>query len=119
MISHLRRRARSELRNPENASWFTTFAVFFEIVSAYGPVGLSLGIPSQALETDHLRRYVAGPTPRPSRRARRRDRLPDRVCAQGRRESEGDGDGEASGGGRRRGGTKRKITEDKRIEDYA
>ncbi|KAH8982284.1 TrkH-domain-containing protein, partial [Lactarius akahatsu] len=38
---------RSQLRNPENASWFTTFAVFFEIVSAYGTVGLSLGIPSK------------------------------------------------------------------------
>ncbi|KAH9030360.1 TrkH-domain-containing protein [Lactarius pseudohatsudake] len=38
---------RAQLRNPENASWFTTFAVFFEIVSAYGTVGLSLGIPSK------------------------------------------------------------------------
>lgn len=38
---------RGQLRNPENASWFTTFAVFFEIVSAYGTVGLSLGIPSK------------------------------------------------------------------------
>ncbi|KAI9442969.1 TrkH-domain-containing protein [Lactarius indigo] len=38
---------RGQLRNPENASWFTTFAVFFEVVSAYGTVGLSLGIPSK------------------------------------------------------------------------
>ncbi|KAH8982179.1 cation transport protein-domain-containing protein [Lactarius hatsudake] len=38
---------RAQLRNPENASWFTIFAVFFEIVSAYGTVGLSLGIPSK------------------------------------------------------------------------
>ncbi|KAH9073448.1 cation transport protein-domain-containing protein [Lactarius deliciosus] len=38
---------RAQLRNPDNASWFTTFAVFFEIVSAYGTVGLSLGIPSK------------------------------------------------------------------------
>ncbi|KAI0299527.1 cation transport protein-domain-containing protein [Russula brevipes] len=38
---------RGQLRNPNNASWFTIFAVFFEIVSAYGTVGLSLGVPSQ------------------------------------------------------------------------
>ncbi|KAI0250399.1 cation transport protein-domain-containing protein [Lactifluus subvellereus] len=38
---------RGQLRDPENASWFTIFAVFFEIVSAYGTVGLSLGIPSR------------------------------------------------------------------------
>ena len=56
---------RGQLRNPDNASWFTIFAVctsrrvfhsalayihliyaVFEIVSAYGTVGLSLGIPS-------------------------------------------------------------------------
>jgi len=38
---------RGQLRNPDNASWFTIFAVFFEIVSAYGTVGLSLGAPSK------------------------------------------------------------------------
>jgi len=38
---------RGQLRNPDSASWFTIFAVFFEIVSAYGTVGLSLGIPSK------------------------------------------------------------------------
>ncbi|KAH9983705.1 cation transport protein-domain-containing protein [Russula compacta] len=38
---------RGPLRNPDNVSWFTIFAVFFEIVSAYGTVGLSLGVPSE------------------------------------------------------------------------
>jgi len=38
---------RGQLRNPDNASWFTIFAVSFEIVSAYGTVGLSLGAPSK------------------------------------------------------------------------
>jgi len=38
---------RGQLRNPDNVSWFTIFAVFFEIVSAYGTVGLSLGVPSK------------------------------------------------------------------------
>ena len=61
------REQRGQLRDPDNASWFTIFAVcasrrvssrlvfclhisdiyaVFEIVSAYGTVGLSLGIPS-------------------------------------------------------------------------
>ncbi|KAI0265615.1 cation transport protein-domain-containing protein [Gloeopeniophorella convolvens] len=37
---------RGHLRNPDNVSWFNIFSVFFEIVSAYGTIGLSLGIPT-------------------------------------------------------------------------
>ncbi|KAH8982181.1 hypothetical protein EDB86DRAFT_2972195, partial [Lactarius hatsudake] len=42
---------RAQLRNPENASWFTTSAVYniaFEIISACGTVGLSVGILTTA-----------------------------------------------------------------------
>ncbi|KAH8982290.1 hypothetical protein EDB92DRAFT_1819936 [Lactarius akahatsu] len=39
-------RHRAQLGNLENAFWFTTFVVFFEVVSAYGTVGLSLDVPS-------------------------------------------------------------------------
>ncbi|KAF8470908.1 TrkH-domain-containing protein, partial [Russula ochroleuca] len=38
---------RDQLRNTDNASWFTVFAISFEIVSAYGTSGLSLGVPSE------------------------------------------------------------------------
>lgn len=38
---------RSNLMNTANATWFNIFAVLFEIVSAYGTVGLSLGIPTE------------------------------------------------------------------------
>jgi Trk-type K+ transport system membrane component len=63
---------RGQLRNPDNASWFTIFAVctscrlahalltvihtctVFEIVSAYGTVGLSLGVPSvESISVSH------------------------------------------------------------------
>ncbi|KAG8892025.1 low affinity potassium transporter, partial [Tulasnella sp. 403] len=33
--------------NPDNYGWFNIFTILFEIVSAYGTVGLSLGIPDQ------------------------------------------------------------------------
>ncbi|KAI0754516.1 TrkH-domain-containing protein [Daedaleopsis nitida] len=36
---------RKNLIDPEKQSWFTVFALIFELVSAYGTVGLSLGIP--------------------------------------------------------------------------
>jgi len=36
---------RSPLMNRENSTWFTVFALIFELVSAYGTVGLSLGLP--------------------------------------------------------------------------
>lgn len=36
---------RSNLDNPDNFSWFTIFTIVFELVSAYGTVGLSLGVP--------------------------------------------------------------------------
>lgn len=36
---------RGMLTNPENCSWFSIFSVLFELVSAYGTVGLSLGVP--------------------------------------------------------------------------
>jgi len=36
---------RTALTNPENFEWMNIFNVLFEIVSAYGTVGLSLGIP--------------------------------------------------------------------------
>ncbi|KAJ3551624.1 hypothetical protein NM688_g4595 [Phlebia brevispora] len=36
---------RDGLMNPQNATWFNVFAVIFELVSGYGTVGLSLGIP--------------------------------------------------------------------------
>ena len=29
----------------DNATWFNIFNVIFELVSAYGTVGLSLGVP--------------------------------------------------------------------------
>lgn len=35
---------RSPLMNTDNASWFNIWAIIFEIVSAYGTVGLSLGV---------------------------------------------------------------------------
>ncbi|KAG9312203.1 cation transport protein-domain-containing protein [Chiua virens] len=38
---------RDNLINPEIQSWFNIFTILFEIVSAYGSVGLSLGIPTQ------------------------------------------------------------------------
>jgi len=37
---------RSKLENIANASWFNIFSLIFETVSAYGTVGLSLGIPT-------------------------------------------------------------------------
>ncbi|KAI9441617.1 cation transport protein-domain-containing protein, partial [Lactarius indigo] len=36
---------RDQLENPENATWFNIFNIIFELVSAYGGVGLSLGLP--------------------------------------------------------------------------
>ncbi|KIM26890.1 hypothetical protein M408DRAFT_330271 [Serendipita vermifera MAFF 305830] len=36
---------RFPLMDPENQSWFNIFTVLFEIVSAYGTVGMSLGVP--------------------------------------------------------------------------
>ncbi|KIL68748.1 hypothetical protein M378DRAFT_70617 [Amanita muscaria Koide BX008] len=33
------------LINPDNATWFNVFNIIFEIVSAYGSVGLSTGLP--------------------------------------------------------------------------
>jgi len=36
---------RDKLVNPENAGWFNIFNILFEIVSAYGTVGLSTGVP--------------------------------------------------------------------------
>ncbi|CAE6440804.1 unnamed protein product [Rhizoctonia solani] len=37
---------RSEIMNPESAGWFDIFTIIFELVSAYGTVGLSLGLPT-------------------------------------------------------------------------
>ncbi|KAL6301984.1 cation transport protein-domain-containing protein [Sparassis latifolia] len=37
---------RPGLTNTANATWFNVFACIFEVVSAYGTVGLSLGIPT-------------------------------------------------------------------------
>ncbi|EKM53378.1 uncharacterized protein PHACADRAFT_211077 [Phanerochaete carnosa HHB-10118-sp] len=36
---------KDNLENPDNLSWFTIFTIVFELVSAYGSVGLSLGLP--------------------------------------------------------------------------
>ncbi|KDQ33775.1 TRKH superfamily [Pleurotus ostreatus PC15] len=33
--------------NDENAPWFNTFTLMFDLVSAYGSVGMSLGIPTE------------------------------------------------------------------------
>jgi len=38
---------RDKLINPANSEWFNIFSIIFELVSAYGTVGLSLGIPDQ------------------------------------------------------------------------
>ncbi|EJD53027.1 TrkH-domain-containing protein [Auricularia subglabra TFB-10046 SS5] len=38
---------RDKLMDDNNAPWFNLFRVVFELVSAYGGVGLSLGIPTQ------------------------------------------------------------------------
>ncbi|KAH0829084.1 cation transport protein-domain-containing protein [Lanmaoa asiatica] len=38
---------KDNLINPEIQGWFNIFTILFEIVSAYGSVGLSLGIPNQ------------------------------------------------------------------------
>ncbi|KAG8934849.1 low affinity potassium transporter [Tulasnella sp. 417] len=38
---------RGKLVNPDNQGWFNIFSVLFELVSAYGTVGLSLGIPDK------------------------------------------------------------------------
>ncbi|KAF8891820.1 cation transport protein-domain-containing protein [Infundibulicybe gibba] len=38
---------RGNITNEQNLSWFTIFNILFELVSAYGTVGLSLGIPTQ------------------------------------------------------------------------
>ncbi|KAF9047413.1 cation transport protein-domain-containing protein [Panaeolus papilionaceus] len=37
----------ARIDNPANATWFNIFNILFELVSAYGTVGLSLGIPDQ------------------------------------------------------------------------
>ncbi|KAI0250923.1 cation transport protein-domain-containing protein [Lactifluus subvellereus] len=39
---------RDQLENTGNATWFNIFNIVFELVSAYGGVGLSLGIPHNA-----------------------------------------------------------------------
>ncbi|KAI0282873.1 cation transport protein-domain-containing protein [Russula aff. rugulosa BPL654] len=36
---------RDQLVNEDNATWFNIFNILFELVSAYGGVGLSLGVP--------------------------------------------------------------------------
>ncbi|KAH9965506.1 cation transport protein-domain-containing protein [Russula dissimulans] len=36
---------RDQLENEDNATWFNIFHIIFELVSAYGSVGLSLGLP--------------------------------------------------------------------------
>lgn len=36
---------RGQLNNNDNATWFNIFNIIFELVSAYGTVGLSLGLP--------------------------------------------------------------------------
>ncbi|KAH9050993.1 cation transport protein-domain-containing protein [Lactarius deliciosus] len=36
---------RDQLENPDSATWFNIFNIIFELVSAYGGVGLSLGLP--------------------------------------------------------------------------
>ncbi|KAJ7594901.1 cation transport protein-domain-containing protein [Mycena floridula] len=38
---------RADIDKPENALWLNIFSIIFELVSAYGTVGLSLGIPTQ------------------------------------------------------------------------
>ncbi|KIK22690.1 hypothetical protein PISMIDRAFT_101958 [Pisolithus microcarpus 441] len=38
---------RDNLDNPDNQSWFNIFTIIFELVSAYGSVGISLGVPNQ------------------------------------------------------------------------
>ncbi|CCO33656.1 Low-affinity potassium transport protein [Rhizoctonia solani AG-1 IB] len=37
---------RGEIMNPESEHWFDIFTIIFELVSAYGTVGLSLGLPT-------------------------------------------------------------------------
>ncbi|OCH93088.1 TrkH-domain-containing protein [Obba rivulosa] len=37
---------RDGLMNVQNATWFNIFSLIFELVSAYGTVGLSLGVPN-------------------------------------------------------------------------
>ncbi|KAH7928677.1 TrkH-domain-containing protein [Leucogyrophana mollusca] len=38
---------RAALLDEENLAWFNIFSIIFELVSAYGTVGLSLGIPTE------------------------------------------------------------------------
>ncbi|TFK44919.1 cation transport protein-domain-containing protein [Crucibulum laeve] len=38
---------RSHIDDPDTLSWFSIFTIVFELVSAYGTVGLSLGMPTQ------------------------------------------------------------------------
>jgi len=37
---------RAEIIDENNFSWFTIFRIIFELISAYGTVGLSLGLPT-------------------------------------------------------------------------
>ncbi|KAF8608135.1 TrkH-domain-containing protein [Ceratobasidium sp. AG-I] len=37
---------RAEIVNPESNGWFDIFAIIFELTSAYGTVGLSVGLPT-------------------------------------------------------------------------
>ncbi|ELU39184.1 potassium ion transporter (Trk1), putative [Rhizoctonia solani AG-1 IA] len=37
---------RAEIMNPNSEHWFDIFTIIFELVSAYGTVGLSLGLPT-------------------------------------------------------------------------
>ncbi|KAG8896927.1 low affinity potassium transporter, partial [Tulasnella sp. 408] len=46
---------RGKLVNPDDQGWFNIFSVLFELVSAYGTVGLSLGIPDSRKFTLYLR----------------------------------------------------------------
>ncbi|OBZ78731.1 Low-affinity potassium transport protein [Grifola frondosa] len=43
---HLRRQ-RTKIMDDENAPWFNLFRIVFELVSAFGGIGLSLGIPTE------------------------------------------------------------------------
>lgn len=43
--AHCAHKQRTELEDDASASWFNVFNIIFELVSGYGTVGLSLGLP--------------------------------------------------------------------------
>ncbi|KAH9067652.1 cation transport protein-domain-containing protein [Lactarius vividus] len=67
---------RDQLENPENATWFNIFNIIFELVSAYGGVGLSIGLPYFLRQTESGELLLFWRFPPPFQTYRRHRGLP-------------------------------------------